>query len=81
MLAMVAQAPRGIRQPALSLTTIATVRRLDEPAPTVRGAGIKKGSSKEPLGRSPPPGWGVRGKSKRNQVVVSELSALCQPTA
>ncbi len=24
-------------------------------------AGIKKGSSKEPLGRSPPSGWDVRG--------------------
>jgi len=37
-----------------------------------QNAGIKKGPSKEPLGRSPPPGWGVRGKSLRNQFVVSE---------
>jgi len=26
-----------------------------------RKTGIKKGSSKEPLGRSPPSGWDVRG--------------------
>ena len=34
MLAMVAQTPRAFRQPALSLTTIATVRRFDMLAPT-----------------------------------------------
>jgi hypothetical protein len=39
MLAMEAQAPRGIRQPAFSLTTIATVRRFDMLAPTAEPAG------------------------------------------
>ncbi len=34
MLAMVAQTPLGVRQPTSSLTTIATVRRLDMLAPT-----------------------------------------------
>jgi len=34
MLAMEAQTPLGVRQPASSLTTIATVRRLDRLAPT-----------------------------------------------
>ncbi|MNI29263.1 hypothetical protein D3C73_830780 [compost metagenome] len=34
MLAMADQTPRAIRQPASSLTSIATVRRLDMLAPT-----------------------------------------------
>ncbi len=38
MLAMEAQTPRASRQPTSSLTTIATVRRLDMLAPTEIGA-------------------------------------------